>query len=171
MVRKLFSLLALTLLISSCGNSGKKGVSASEEGAALTNKVEFAALIENPGDFIGKIISVEGKVVHVCTQSGKKLFITGVNPDITLYIQAGEDMPKFPMDLLGSEVVVEGTLSQIPAMGAGMGEGMHSGEGMKSGEAATGIPGADTCATSKALASQPVLSDLMMVYNRHVLVR
>ena len=31
--------------------------------------------------------------------------------------------------------------------------------------------GADTCETAKALASQPVLADLMMVYNKHTLVK
>ena len=77
-----------------------------------TVKVEFASLISDPSEYVGKNISVEGKVVHVCTHSGKKLFITGENPDVRLYIQAGEEMPKFPMELLGSEIVVEGTLTQ-----------------------------------------------------------
>ncbi len=171
MIRKLFSLLALTVLISSCGNTGKKEVSSKGEEASGTNKVEFTALIESPGDYVGKTISVKGKVVHVCTQSGKKLFLTGENPDISLYVQAGEEMPKFPMELLGSEIVVEGTLTQVAATSI-EGEGMHSGEGMKMGEgAAKAAVGADTCETAKALASQPVLSDLMMVYNKHTLVK
>ncbi|MCK7474993.1 MAG: hypothetical protein MZV49_18975 [Rhodopseudomonas palustris] len=79
---------------------------------AEPSKVEFASLISDPSGYVGKNISVEGKVVHVCTHSGKKLFITGENPDVRLYIQAGEEMPKFPMELLGSEIVVEGTLTQ-----------------------------------------------------------
>jgi len=172
MIRKLFSLLALAVLISSCGNTGKKEVSSKSEEASGTNKVEFAALIENPGDYVGKTISVEGKVVHVCTQSGKKLFLTGENPDISLYVQAGEEMPKFPMELLGSEIVVEGTLTQVAATSVAEGEGMQSGEGMKGGEGvAKAAVGADTCETAKALASQPVLSDLMMIYNKHTLVK
>ena len=39
----------------------------------------------------------------------KKMFIVGENPDVRLFIAAGENMPKFPMELLGSEVIVEGT--------------------------------------------------------------
>lgn len=161
MVRKLFSLLVLTLIISSCGNTGKKEVTNKSEATQGASTVEFAALMENPGNYVGKMISVEGKVVHVCTMSGKKLFITGENPDVRLYVQAGEEMPKFPMELLGSEIVVEGTLTQVSAT--------LPAEGMNEGVAR--VPGADTCETAKALASQPVLSDLMMIYNKHTLVK
>jgi len=167
MIRKIFSLSVVALLMISCGNNAKKEVSQNES-AAGTVKVEFASLISDPSEYVGKSISVEGKVVHVCTHSGKKLFITGENPDVRLYIQAGEEMPKFPMDLLGSEIVVEGTLTQPVAAattGGGM-AGMHEGEGMAAEGVAAAV-GADTCETSKALASQPALADLMMVYTRH----
>ena len=165
MVKKLLSFFVIALIISSCGNVGKKEAKSESDTDAGTTKVEFAALVENPGNFIGKKISVEGKVVHVCTMSGKKLFITGENPDVRLYVQAGEEMPKFPMELLGSEIVVEGTLTQVASAAEGMGEGMMAGEGDMM------AAGADTCETAKAMAAQPVLSDLMMVYNKHSLVK
>jgi hypothetical protein len=144
---------------------GKKEAAskANEESGAV--KVEFASLIENPENYIGKEISVEGKVVHVCMHSGKKLFITGENPDIRLYVQAGEDMPKFPTELLGSEIVVEGTLTKAQATAMAEGEGMHTGGG------STDMAEGDTCVTEKALAAQPALAELMMVYNKHSLVK
>lgn len=163
MIRKFFTLLIIALVISSCGNTGKNGISSKTQGTAEATKVEFASLVSNPSDYIGKNISVEGKVVHVCTMSGKKLFITGDDPDIRLYVQAGEKMPKFPMELLGSKIVVEGTITKATAMA--MEEGMA--EGKKMAQTA----GSDTCETEKSLASQPVLSDLMMVYNKHTLVK
>ena len=172
MMRKIFLLSAIALLVMSCGNNARKDVSqtGSESGAV---KVEFASLISDPSGYVGKNISVEGKVVHVCTHSGKKLFITGDNPDVRLYIQAGEEMPKFPMELLGSEIVVEGTLTQPVSAATTMGgmAGMHEGEGMKAAEGAAATVGADTCETAKALASQPVLADLMMIYSKHTVVK
>ncbi|MBS1232330.1 MAG: hypothetical protein H6R35_1168 [Bacteroidetes bacterium] len=165
MIKKLLSISIIVLLISSCGNTGKKEAAAKVEGTDSSNKVEFATLMENPGSYVGKTISVEGKVVHVCTHSGKKLFITGENPDVRLYVQAGEEMPKFPMELLGSEIVVEGTITQAAATpSAEMAE-------MQEGEGAAKAVGADTCETAKALASQPVLADLMMIYNKHEVVK
>ena len=79
-------------------------------------------------------------------------------------------MAKFPMELLGSEIVVEGTITQVATAGMA-GEAIQDGEGMTSGEGMAKAAGADTCETAKALASQPVLSDLMMVYNKHSLVK
>jgi hypothetical protein len=171
MIRKLFSLFVVLSIITSCGNSGKKQGSSNAAENTMASKVEFASLIENPGNYVGKTISVEGKVVHVCTHSGKKLFITGENPDVRLYVQAGEEMPKFSMELLGSEIVVEGTLAQIPGTAMAEREGMQTGEGINKGEIAVKAAGADTCETAKAMASQPVLSDLMMVYNKHSVVK
>lgn len=171
MIRRLFSLLILTVFIYSCGNTGKKEVTSKVEGSSEASKVEFASLIENPENYIGKTISVEGKVVHVCTHSGKKLFLTGENLDVKLYVQAGEEMPTFPMELLGSEIVVEGTLTQVPSTEMAEGEGMQTGDGMKEGEVTAKAVGADTCETAKALASQPVLADLMMIYSKHTVVK
>ena len=158
MLKKIISLSVIAMLVLSCGNKGKKEVPQSA-GGTESIKVEFASLLANPSGYVGKNISIEGKVVHVCTQSGKKLFITGENPDVRLYVQAGEEMPKFPMELLGSEIVVEGTLTQPVAVAMAEGEGM------------TKPAGADTCETARALAAQPVLSDLMMIYNKHSVVK
>ena len=111
MIKKTRTLLFAAALLASCGSTDKKETASKTDEQSGAVKVEFASLVENPENYIGKEISVEGKVVHVCMQSGKKLFITGENPDILLYVQAGEDMPKFPTELLGSEIVVEGTLT------------------------------------------------------------
>jgi len=165
MTKKFFTLISLIVFISACGNTGKKEVKSKNEGNSDVIKVEFASLTEKPEDYVGKTISVAGKVVHVCMMSGKKMFITGENPDIRLYIAAGEEMPKFPTELLGSEVEVEGTLTQQTAMAAEGSSAMHASEAAGKGAST------DSCETEKALAGQPVLSDLMMIYNKHSVVK
>ena len=161
MIRRLLSILVITAFISSCGNTSKKESASSDNGV---QKVEFASLAANPGEYLGKTISVEGKVVHVCTMSGKKLFIVGENPDVRLYIQAGENMPKFPMELLGSTVVVDGTLTKVSGMA------MEEGAAHSGGEMAMQHEGmaADTCETATALAAQTALADVMMDYKSHI---
>lgn len=171
MLKKLFPLFLVLGLVSSCGNSTKKEASSKNAGTTGPVKVEFASLIQNPGEYVGKAISVEGKVVHVCTESGKKIFITGSDPDVRLYVQAGENMPKFPMELLGSEIIVEGTLTQPAGAAAAEASEMLPGGQMKTCEMKCMVAGADTCETEKALAAQPVLADLMMVYNKHTVVK
>ena len=162
MIQKFLSVMVIALVVTSCGNTGSNNNTSSAEGTGESSKIEFTELVEHPQDFVGKNISVEGKVVHVCMMSGKKMFIVGDNPDIRLFITAGEDMPKFPTELLGSSIVVEGTLERTATASAEAkgGEGMHA-------TGAHAEAGADSCETETALARQPVLSDLMMVYNRH----
>jgi len=166
MLKRFIYFVTVAAILSSCGNTGNKEAASTTEGTETTAKVEFASLIENPDNYVGKNIVVEGKVVHVCTHSGKKLFIVGDNPDVRLYIQAGESMPKFPMELLGSTVVVEGTLTK-PAGTAMASAEMPAGEGMKAGEGAGNTMAKDTCETAKALAVQTSLADVVMEYKSH----
>lgn len=156
MIRKLLAFGIVAIILTSCGTSTNKNASDNNNSSASPNEaVQFASLMENPDSYVGKTISVEGKVVHVCTMSGKKMFITGENPDVRLFISAGESIAKFPMDLLGSEIVVEGKIEKAAA--GSMEEGMTAEHQMA----------ADTCETEKALANQTVMADLMMIYTSH----
>ena len=166
MIRKLFAFSLVALIMISCGTGGNKEVAKNNQEQGPV-KVEFASLVANPSEYVGKDISVEGKVVHVCLHSGKKLLITGADPDVRLYIQAGEEMPKFPTELLGSEVIVEGRLTQ-PEAGAGE---THEAEGAMTAAPMQAQAGADTCETEKALSAQTALADLMMVYSKHTVVK
>ncbi len=161
MIRGIFSFLIIAAIFSSCSNSGNKESVLKAEGSDEAVKVEFASLVANPDNYLDKNIIVEGKVVHVCTMSGKKLFIVGEDPDVRLFIAAGEDMPKFPMELLGSEVVVEGVITRVAGPAMSEGEGMHAmkGEGEKME--------ADSCETETALAAQTSLADVIMEYKSH----
>lgn len=164
MIRRIFSFVIIAAVISSCSNTGKKEASSKVEDSSKAVKVEFASLIENPDSYIGKNIIVEGKVIHVCTETGKKLFIVGENPDISLYIAAGENMSKFPMELLGSNVVVEGVIAKAgssPEMAASEKPAPMMAEGVAK------PMGADTCVTEKALAKQASLSNIKMDYISH----
>jgi len=167
MIRKIIPVIFAALITASCGSrTGKEQVSGS---GAL--KVEFSSLAANPSDYIDKDIIVEGKVVHVCAHTGKKMFIVGEDPDTRLFISAGENMPKFPMDLLGSTVSVEGHLEQVVTADKPAEKTM-----VASLEAAA-APASDTskakpeCETEAAVAKQTSLGNLMMVYNKHEVVK
>jgi len=166
MIRRIISFAIIAVVFSSCGNSGKKEPASGAEGSDNSAKVEFASLIENPDNYMNKNIIVEGKVVHVCTMSGKKLFIVGENPDVRLFIAAGEDMPKFPLELLGSEVIVEGMITKVagPAMGE---DHVSDSEGMHAMEGPSVTMQEDSCETETALAGQLALADVVMEYKSH----
>jgi hypothetical protein len=181
MIRKILTLAITVILVSSCGND--KPV-----------KVEFASLIENPSNYIDKNIKVEGKVVEVCPRTGKELFIVGQDLAIMLKIAAGENSPKFSPDLVGSIISVEGRLEKAnsaekPSEVAkdstmtkasccadsakmGMKKGACCADSAKmSMEKADTVKEAAMCKTEAALAKQSSLSDLIMIYSRHEVVK
>jgi hypothetical protein len=168
MIRRIFSIVVVSAVLASCGNTGNKEVSSKTEGSGNGAKVEFASLIENPDSYVGKTISIEGKVIHVCTETGKKMFIVGENPDISLYVAAGENISKFPMELLGSNVVVEGTITKVGGTAMAANESpVKNMEGMHKMEGAEKTMGSDSCATETALAGQSSLANIIMEYKSH----
>jgi len=163
MIRRLLSFVIIPAIFISCGNMGKKEASVKTGEVKTGVKVEFASLIENPDNYVGKNILVEGKVVHVCTETGKKMFIVGENPDIRLYIAAGENISKFPMELLGSEVVVEGTITKVGGIALAAGE-----KPMKGMNSMAKPMAGDSCETETALAGQSSLANVIMEYKSHI---
>jgi hypothetical protein len=161
MLRRFLYLAVLAAALTSCGNKTSKNESSQNGESAVAMKVAFDSLIANPDNYIGKTISLEGKVIHVCTETGKKMFISGSNPDVSLYIAAGDKISKFPMELLGSEITVEGTITRAPGAESSEPEmkEMHSGKNMEMS--------GDSCETEKAMSAQVSLSDIRMQYLRH----
>jgi hypothetical protein len=185
MIRKILTLAITVLIVSSCG---------SKTGSDKAVKVEFASLIENPSNYIDKNIKVEGKVVMICPHSGKEMFIVGKDQAIMLKIASGENSPKFPPELMGSTISVEGRLEKAngaekpseEASDTTMKKASCCGDSAKMAMEKTACCGdsakmamenADTtkkaavCETEAALAKQSSLSDLMMIYNKHEVVK
>ncbi len=175
LTKRILPIAIAALILTSCGNKSGKEVS----GTVQTLDIQFATLVGNPGNYIGKDIKVEGKVVHVCPCTGKKMFIVGENPDIMLCVSAGENNPKFPMELQGTKISVEGRLARVVNTEKPVEVTLR----MKAAtccdsSAKDGASGPDStmkseavCETETAHAKQPALADLMMIYNKHTLVK
>lgn len=182
MLKRISYFAFAALILASCGNkSGKNTENAAASVPAA--KVEFASLIENPAGYVDKNVVVEGKVVHVCPHTGKKMFIVGENPDIMLLITAAENSPKFEMALQGSTIAVEGQIAQVitadkpvkeEMMPAMAGCAATCDTASKAADAAckdTMKVAAAECETEATHDKQPALKDLMMIYNKHTLVK
>jgi hypothetical protein len=159
MLRRLLFLVALAAALTSCGNKTTNKTEGQNAESSVIMKVAFDSLIANPDNYIGKTISLEGKVIHVCTETGKKMFITGSNPDVSLYIAAGDVISKFPMELLGNEISVEGLITRAPGVASSEPEMKHEGKDMEMS--------GDSCETEKAMSAQVSLSDIRMQYISH----
>jgi hypothetical protein len=100
-----------------------------------------------------------------------------------LYVSAGDKIPRFPMELLGSKISVEGRLAQAvtaekPAPADNMAQGMMMDKACSETCKKAGMACCDStkmaaaeCETEAALAKQVALADLMMIYNKHTIVK
>jgi hypothetical protein len=64
-------------------------------------------------DMVGKQVEIQGMVVHVCKHGGKKMFIIGENPDVSVKITASDKVSVFEPELEGSTVYVTGIVEPM----------------------------------------------------------
>jgi hypothetical protein len=64
-------------------------------------------------DLLGKEVEIQGMVVHVCREGGKKMFIVGENPDISVKITVSKKVNVFEPELEGSTVYVKGIVEPM----------------------------------------------------------
>ena len=107
-MKKLFILLIIAVLIIGsnigCKNYGDKSIDSTK--TAIT----VDSFLLTPEAWAGKDIIIVGTVSHICKHSGKKLFLFGANPEMTVKINAGENMSTFDIKNEGSDVEISGTV-------------------------------------------------------------
>ncbi len=108
-MKKMFVLFIVSMFVLISCN---KEVAEKEPQKEGTKSVSIEVL--NGGDYEYKSgdVSVEGLCIHVCSHSGKKMFLTGANPDDKILIFTGDGMSVFPKDLEGSKVKAIGVLEE-----------------------------------------------------------
>jgi hypothetical protein len=103
-----------TASITGCANPSKSCAGcpeAAKEAKTLTVSVD--AVQKNPEKYFDKIIALQGRVIHTCKVSGKKMFLAGSDEENLIRINAGENINRFDESLQGEIVIVKGILTPI----------------------------------------------------------
>lgn len=114
MIKKLLTLVAIAIVMTSCGGNTETTEGENQETTTIENTQEEIELIaigdfdSKAGDFVDKEIMVEGIVDHICKHGGKKLFL--VSDDGDLHVEGEE---RFDESLAGSEVIVNGIVREF----------------------------------------------------------
>jgi hypothetical protein len=114
---------------------------------------------------VGKTVIVEGNVKHVCAHGGKTIFLTGENPDISLCISAGDSAGALEAGMTGAKLIIEGTITN-----AIMPDETIPTDTIDKEDTAVQAP-PDTCMKRDHASGKPTINDLMMIYNRHAVVK
>jgi hypothetical protein len=97
-----------------CGNKGKSKTNAAESKIVVTadQAHELDSLLVLADGLVDKSVSVRGFVTHTCKHSGKRCFIVGKDGKTSFRIEATGEIGGFNRELVGSEIVVKGTLRE-----------------------------------------------------------
>lgn len=105
-MKRLFLLFAAGLIIAACG-----GPATDESAREAVETHAIAALVEEPFDFEGKIVRLEGVIDHMCRHSGDKMRVASTDDEpVSIQVLLGDFMNQFTVELEGSEVAVTGRL-------------------------------------------------------------
>ena len=100
MNKYLFSIIPALFIFAACNNS-----QADKEKAV---RLEIANLDSLAPALVGKLVSVDGTVMHVCRESGKRFFLGEEN----FKVLASDKIARFDVSLEGSDVIATGILKE-----------------------------------------------------------
>jgi hypothetical protein len=107
-INALVLIVILTFVIS-CGNKTAK-VQSEEPDQIILTVYNFDSLAPQ---FVGKEITINGTVDHVCRETGKRMFLVQGDSGLRVKVTTGDKISAFDVALEGSEVTVEGIIDEL----------------------------------------------------------
>jgi len=69
-------------------------------------------IIENAPELVGQTVMVKGEAQHICSHTGRKLFLASTDGKKTIRCNAGSKIDKFSEDVLDTIVVAKGVVTE-----------------------------------------------------------
>lgn len=115
MIRKLIVVILVVVfcVISVNGNTKTNKQAVKKTKAEKNSVLTVDDFVLKAKEYVGKEVIISGMVVHICKESGKKLFLGGKNPKNKVKITAGDSMPKFDVKLEGDILQVKGKVKEL----------------------------------------------------------
>lgn len=114
-MRKIFVILMSILLVTITINAKDSKKYGKE--LSLKEKTSISKILENPEEFVGKKVLVEGNVVGVCEKRGCWINLSGDKEFETIKVKVNDGEIVFPMEAKGKKALVEGELYSIVVKG------------------------------------------------------
>lgn len=115
-MKQVFILAAAILLITACNKTQSDQAGNADANATQvesTSKVyTLDELLNNAGELLGETVTVRGSVTHTCKHSGKRCFIVGEDPNLTMRVEAKGEIGGFNRELVGSELAITGIVQE-----------------------------------------------------------
>ena len=113
---KLFTFLTLAVALSFASCQGNQKKAQAEEAVA---EVKSEAVVLTPekviadgATLVGQEVEIKGTVNHVCRHGGKKCRLAGTTEGAWIQVMARGEIKEFAKELIGTEIVVKGTVKE-----------------------------------------------------------
>ena len=79
----------------------------------LTERTDVSAILDNPAEYLGQSVLVEGTIVEVCTSMGCWMDIASNREFEKIQIKVDDGVIVFPVSARGKQALVEGTVEEL----------------------------------------------------------
>lgn len=108
MKKVLFALLTASLMFCPAAFAKTYG-----KGVNLSEKTQVSAILDNPDQFLGKTVSIEGMIIEVCAKRGCWVYVAGDRPEEKIQVKVTDGEIVFPMSATGRVGVIEGIVEEV----------------------------------------------------------
>lgn len=108
-MRKIFIICFLLLAVSVVSSMAAEEIKFGEP-IELKESLKISNILENPEDYLNKLIRVEGTIIGVCAHMGCWMEIAGEKPFTKIRIKVDDGDMVFPLTAKGQHAVLEGEL-------------------------------------------------------------
>lgn len=83
------------------------------KGVNLTETTAVSAILDNPDQYLGKSVRIEGMIIEVCAKRGCWIYVAGDRPDEKIQVKVTDGEIVFPMSASGRNGVIEGIVDEV----------------------------------------------------------
>lgn len=83
------------------------------KGVDVEEVTAVSAILDNPDDFIGKTVRIEGMIIEVCARRGCWVYVAGDRQGEKIQVKVTDGEIVFPMSASGRMGVVEGVVEEL----------------------------------------------------------
>jgi hypothetical protein len=111
-MKRILFITAIAAIFAACGSTTEKSAKDAQEATTEVVITNLQELMATPDNFVDKELQLEGLITHVCSHSGKRMFMQNPEGDLKLKITTNEEMGPFDKALEGSNVQVIGVFKE-----------------------------------------------------------
>ena len=106
-------ILLLSLLILGVVTTVNAKTDVYGKGVTLQESTPVSVILDNPEEYVGKVVRVEGMILEVCAKRGCWIYVAGDRQGEKIQVKVVDGEIVFPMEAAGRIGVVEGIVEEL----------------------------------------------------------